>query len=123
MRAIKLIAIASLLALSQTTLAKGCSNVVREDELLGCLSEEFALADKELNVTYLKLRSAISKDTVELLVKAQRLWVSLRDADCEFEAESHRGGTGYQAIYVQCQTDKTRQRIKDLKGSIFWPRG
>ncbi|WP_184044724.1 lysozyme inhibitor LprI family protein [Inhella inkyongensis] len=109
--------------MAQSASAKGCDKVEREDELQECLGTELATVDKELNAAYAKLRGGLNKEAHVLLTKAQRLWVSLRDADCELEAESHKGGSGYQAIYIQCQIDKTRQRIKDFKSSRLWPRG
>jgi uncharacterized protein YecT (DUF1311 family) len=102
-----------------------CDKVVREDELQECLAAELAVVDKELNSTYARLRGGMKKEgaeTLELLTKAQKLWVSLRDADCELEAESHKGGTGYQAVYLQCSIDRTRQRISEFKRSTHWPR-
>lgn len=99
-----------------------CGNVVREDILQECLAAELSSADKELNATYSKLRSPLGKDEKELLTKAQKLWVSLRDTDCEFEAKSHKGGTGAQSVYLQCQIDRTKYRTTELKRSFFWPK-
>lgn len=95
---------------------------MKEDEILACVGSEFTDADRELNSTYARLRSSTPKESVELLSKAQRLWVSLRDADCDFQADNYRGGTAYQTIFVVCQRDKTRQRTLELKQFGQWPR-
>jgi uncharacterized protein YecT (DUF1311 family) len=118
----KLFALTIALLMSVPAIAGKCDNVQRDDLLQDCLASELATFDKELNAAYAKLRGGMEKDTKDMLTKAQKLWVSLRDADCDFEAESHKGGTGYQAVYLQCQINKTQQRIKEFKGSMFWPR-
>lgn len=109
-------------AISHPALAARCDKVEREDQLEACLANEFFLWDRELNAAYSKLRGGLNSEGKVLLTKAQRSWVSLRDADCELEAESHKGGSGYQAVLIQCQIDKTQQRIKDFKSSNLWPR-
>ena len=103
-------------------MAAGCDNVVREDALQECLSSELSAANIELNATYAKLRGGMDKESLELLVKAQKLWISLRDADCDLEPEAYKGGTAYQSIYLQCQINKTKQRASEFKKSTYWPR-
>jgi uncharacterized protein YecT (DUF1311 family) len=120
---VKSVALVVMIAVAQSASANGCDKVEREDELQECLRAEFSKIDKELNAAYAKLRGELNKEALVLLTKAQRLWVSLRDADCELDAESYKGGSGYQAIYIQCQIDRTRQRIKYFKSSRLWPRG
>jgi uncharacterized protein YecT (DUF1311 family) len=115
--------LAALAALtSRAAHAADCGKVVREDALQECLSGEFSTADKELNAAYAKLRSRLDKEALELLTKAQKLWISLRDADCDLEAEAYKGGTAYQSIYLQCQINKTKQRTSEFKKSSYWPR-
>lgn len=121
-RVVKSALLVAVVAISHPASAMSCDKVEREDQLEACLADEFSLTDKQLNSAYSKLRGGLNSESKALLTKAQRLWVSLRDADCELEAESHRGGSGYQAVFIQCQIDKTRQRIKDFKGSKLWPR-
>jgi uncharacterized protein YecT (DUF1311 family) len=102
--------------------AAECDDIAREDLLHECLARELSIADHELNATYTRLRAGMSKDARELLIKAQKLWIALRDVDCDLEAEAYKGGTAYQAIYLQCGIDKTRQRTSEFKKSRFWPR-
>ncbi len=120
-RVVKSALFVATIAISHAASAMGCDKVEREDQLEACLAEQFSLTDRELNSAYSKLRAGLNSEGKVLLAKAQRLWVSLRDADCEFEAESHKGGSGYQAVFIQCQIDKTLQRIKDFKGSKLRP--
>lgn len=101
--------------------ATPCASVEREDALQTCLSEAYTSADKALNQTYARLRGALDNDTRAMLSRAQKQWIALRDADCEFEASSYQGGSGYQAIYLQCQLDATVQRTARLRHSNYWP--
>jgi uncharacterized protein YecT (DUF1311 family) len=107
---------------SPSAFAADCGKVIREEAIRECLSAELSVADGELNATYGKLRGGMDKETLDLLTKAQKLWISLRDADCELEAEAYKGGTAYQAIYLQCQINKTKQRTSEFKKSTYWPR-
>ena len=56
---------------------------------------EYLKADAALNDEYKKLLAARSDDadSKKKLVEAERLWVKFRDAECESEADDHRGGT------------------------------
>jgi uncharacterized protein YecT (DUF1311 family) len=117
----KLFILTIALLVSGAAIAGNCAKIQRDDLLQDCLAKELATFDKELNATYTKLRGVMEKDTKNMLTKAQRIWLTLRDADCEFEAESHKIGTGYHAIYLNCQITKTQQRIKEFKESSFWP--
>lgn len=121
-RVVKSALFVAAVAISHSASAARCDKVEREDQLEACLADEFLLADRELNATYSRLRGGLSLEGKVLLTKAQRIWVSLRDADCEVDAESHKGGSGYQSVLIQCQIDKTQQRTKDFKGSKLWPR-
>ena len=38
----------------------------------------------------------------------------------EFTASADKGGLDYQPNYIGCQTERTRQRISELKRSPFW---
>ncbi|TFY98841.1 lysozyme inhibitor LprI family protein [Ramlibacter humi] len=112
----------AILAVSRPAHALDCGALTKDDEILACVGDQLADADRELNATYVKLRANTSKESLELLTKAQRLWMSLRDADCEVEAGNYRGGSAYNSIYVACQRDKTRQRTLELKHFSQWPR-
>lgn len=97
-----------------------CDRVQANDELIGCLDGEYRQADKELNQVYAKLRGRLDASGKALLKTAQTRWIGLRDADCEFNASADKGGLDYQPNYIGCQTERTRQRISELKRSPFW---
>lgn len=51
-----------------------------------CMSEEAARQDVRLNSIYKKLLESLDKDRKELLTRAQREWLTLREKDGAFEA-------------------------------------
>ena len=111
---------ALLLALSAPAWSGTCDRVQANDELISCLDGEYRQADKELNQVYAKLRGRLDSGGKALLKTAQTRWIGFRDADCEFTASADKGGLDYQPNYIGCQTAHTRQRIGELKRSLFW---
>ncbi|MFO1382012.1 MAG: lysozyme inhibitor LprI family protein [Chitinivorax sp.] len=111
---------ALLLALSAPAWSGTCDRVQANDELISCLDGEYRQADKELNQVYAKLRGRLDAGGKALLKTAQTRWIGFRDADCEFTASADKGGLDYQPNYIGCQTERTRQRISELKRSPFW---
>ena len=81
---------------------------------------EYRSADKELNQIYARLRGGLDASGKVLLKTAQTRWIGFRDADCEFNAAADKGGLDYQPNYIRCQTERSLQRIGELKRSPFW---
>jgi uncharacterized protein YecT (DUF1311 family) len=79
----------------------------------------YKVKDAELNKVYKKLINLLQFSTEkELLVKAQQIWISYRDAHCAFAESSYEGGTMQPMVYFGCMTETTKQRIKDLNALI-----
>jgi uncharacterized protein YecT (DUF1311 family) len=72
---------------------------------------ELATADKGLNATYAALMKQLRKEEQEKLKKAQRIWISLREADCKWANAAEP---------LDCMIDRTLHRTEELKGSMFW---
>lgn len=73
-------------------------------------------ADEALNTLYRTIQSRLSgdKETKENLVKAQRAWVSFRDAECNFAITKSGKGSGSVMIYEACQQALTEKRLEDF---------
>jgi hypothetical protein len=71
---------------------------------------EYAMADKELNKTYTALMNRLRKEDKESLKKAQRIWISLREADCKWVSPAEP---------LDCMIERTEHRTTELKASIF----
>ena len=83
--------------------------------------KDFELVDAELNKVYKEVIKLLSEKENQLLIKAQRDWIKFRDSHCEFEANEYEGGSIQPLIYSSCLTERTKDRIKDLK-SILEPK-
>ncbi len=60
-----------------------------------------------LNAEYQRLLHAVEGKAAEDIVKAQRLWIGLRDADCAIPYELFDGGTMSQPIGAELRAWRT----------------
>ena len=98
----------------QAQAAIACDKVDRQDDLERCLAEELQLADRSLNAEFGALRRSLARERREVLKHAQNAWITLRDKDCEFEASAAAGGAAYRSLYLSCQLEATRSRLRSL---------
>lgn len=100
---------------------RACVNKCFEEEVSTggskmCASLSIEAEDEHLNQTYKKIMAAIQEQEVKArLVKSQKAWIALRDADCELQAAEMLGGSGEGLIYLGCVAEKTKQRTEFLK--------
>jgi uncharacterized protein YecT (DUF1311 family) len=101
----------------QTARAHSCDDAQSEADMRVCADKAYEASNAELNALYRKIqkRLADDKDTGQLLVKAQRAWLSFRDAECAFSTSRVEGGSIYPTISLMCLDDLTRKRVDDLK--------
>jgi uncharacterized protein YecT (DUF1311 family) len=71
--------------------------------------EELAAYDKELNITYSRLLQTIEPNKKEKLKAAQRLWLQVRNADCEWAYINP----------LDCMRARTISRTDELKSSEY----
>jgi uncharacterized protein YecT (DUF1311 family) len=87
-------------------------------EVNRCAQQQLDTQDSLLNAAYQKLLVQLNNDyqqtTRAALIKAQRLWIQFRDADCTAQESVYDGGTVHTAVYLECLRDHTAQRFKDL---------
>ncbi|MDE2420085.1 MAG: DUF1311 domain-containing protein [Gammaproteobacteria bacterium] len=93
-------------------------------EIEYCANREFEKADRKLNTTYNQViaqikanpsTNSMGKPMLSQLIKAQRLWVSFRDAECDAHYTYYIDGTIRGLMFVSCKTELTEQREKDLR--------
>jgi uncharacterized protein YecT (DUF1311 family) len=82
-----------------------------------CYGNAYQQSDAELNALYRQIEGRLKddRDTMNLLVSAQRAWLTFRDGECGFSTSSVIGGTLYPMIYTICLDRLTKKRIKDFK--------
>jgi uncharacterized protein YecT (DUF1311 family) len=87
-------------------------------EVNRCVQQQFADQDRALNEAYQKILLQLNTDwqqsTRDGLIKAQRLWIQFRNADCKAQESVYDGGTVHTWVYLRCLRDHTAQRVKDL---------
>lgn len=115
----------SIPALAQDEPQVDCNNAQTQVELNYCAHVDWEAADAELNATYKEVRKALAerdKDWTlggpkgtERLLDAQRAWITFRDAHCEVDSYSARGGSMQSMLYSGCLATLTRQRTKQLQ--------
>ena len=59
----------------------------------------------------------MGKTQVKLLLAAQKGWLQLRDNQCALEVFATRGTTGNNGQYLDCLTELTQQRTKQLEST------
>ena len=100
--------------------AQDCNDAPIQAEMTECAAKAYEESDRKLNDTYGKVTSRLS-DLPEVkasLTKAQRAWISFRDAECEFANAQAGGGTLYATLINQCLTEMTNQRIGSLENFL-----
>jgi uncharacterized protein YecT (DUF1311 family) len=85
-----------------------------------CFFKEAQAADRQLNLVYNKIRTALSPTDQRKLQTAQRLWVQFRDGNCAAERELYDGGSAAPMVYQACLGADTRQRAAELNVMYGW---
>lgn len=83
-----------------------------------CLGDALRKEDAKLNRVYRqKLEYLRQEETrrAQLLIEAQRAWISYRDKKCSFEASESAGGSLEKVISLDCHLNMTRERSKELE--------
>jgi uncharacterized protein YecT (DUF1311 family) len=96
-----------------------CDNLPQTQENI-CLAEEAKVADKKLNVAYRAALATSDKQRQELLRKAQRAWISFRDANCDIYYDMTRAkdnplmGSMAPQLESECKIRMTNERTAEI---------
>ena len=71
---------------------------------------ELASANGKLNKVYKSLMTQLEQKDREKLKNAQRIWMTLRDADCKWASPAEP---------LDCTIDRTDRRTDELRTSMF----
>jgi uncharacterized protein YecT (DUF1311 family) len=80
--------------------------------------QAFKASDSQLNTLYKEMLGKYDQQNKALLIASERAWITYRDAECKFETAPFSQGSIYPMYYAQCLTDKTNQRIVELKSQL-----
>jgi uncharacterized protein YecT (DUF1311 family) len=102
-----------------------CGNAQTQMAMNICSQRDYKEADAALNAQYKLTRdemretdkgaSQATAGAEDALVKAQRAWVTYRDAQCASYGFQARGGSMEPMLISGCQADLTRKRTQELK--------
>ena len=77
---------------------------------VACAQQEAKAWDASLNEEYAALLKLMKPEAAEDIRKAQRIWLTLRDADCRVPYYFYEGGTIVSILGARCQLDHTGDR-------------
>jgi uncharacterized protein YecT (DUF1311 family) len=76
---------------------------------------EWKKSDAELNRVYQESLKKLNPEQSALLKKAQRAWLTYRDAQCEADYKMFAGGSAAPLALTQCRVTLTQERTETLK--------
>lgn len=94
--------------------AQACMRLSPDGEtnagMIRCTVEEYDAWDARLNTAYSALMQRLEPPRTTGLRDAQRAWIALRDADCEFAASAFEGGSMQSLVGAGCHLDYAAKR-------------
>ena len=112
MRKLLLLAVASTLSAGVWA---DCFSIDSSTDKRECLQKKLVIADKQLLSAYQENLGTTTPETKQQLIKAQRLWVQYKEADCFYEANRMDDRTGFASNQLACLLDKSISREKELR--------
>jgi len=121
-----LISLICCLIFSSAAYADDCDNAANDSEVHQCLQTKKEDAEKTLNAEYAKAKERIeqalrdspsdTKTYMELFVKAQRSWLTLRDYQCQMESfGADKKSNVYLDSTNECVAKMDNERTATLK--------
>ncbi|MBL7542876.1 MAG: DUF1311 domain-containing protein [Bdellovibrionaceae bacterium] len=100
-----------------------CENALSQLEINICAHSAYQKQNEQLNSVYKALITKVrdnedkksASEKVKALRKAQRAWITFRDAECELDTIDSIGGSIYSAEMSSCLSSLTALRIEALK--------
>lgn len=83
--------------------------------MVACTDTETKIWDGLLNAEYERLLGALQGKAADDVRQAQRVWITLRDADCAVPYELFDGGTMAQPIGANCLLSHTANRMMQVR--------
>ncbi len=100
-----------------TARADDCESPLDQPTMNECADRAYKETDAKLNALYKQIKERLQSDsdTIQLLIAAQRAWLTYRDTECKFSTSSVSGGSVYPSIYADCADRLTKERVEDFK--------
>jgi uncharacterized protein YecT (DUF1311 family) len=110
-----------LLLLLPNLASAQCKDAVSTKDMQDCMDSEWKRSDAELNRVYQESLKKLKPEQTALLKKAQRAWITYRDAQCEADYKMFAGGSAAPLALTQCRVTLTQERTKTLKDTSSPP--
>ncbi|KPL67352.1 hypothetical protein SZ64_04080 [Erythrobacter sp. SG61-1L] len=103
------------------------SDSLPQQHLNYCAAQDFHAADAALNAQWKIIADRLKRQDADYppddgrpgyfdsLLKAQRAWLDYRDAQCQSEGFTFRGGSMEPFMVATCRTRLTKQRTEELR--------
>jgi uncharacterized protein YecT (DUF1311 family) len=111
-------ALPPLLAPRSARAQQNCDEAQTTRDVTNCAIKASEAADKRLDRLVAEISQKFGRSYGSRLRGVQRLWARYRDAHCELDGESVRGGTVYPSYVALCYMDLTNERIKVLRDTL-----
>jgi uncharacterized protein YecT (DUF1311 family) len=96
-----------------------CKDALSTKDMQDCMDNEWKKSDAELNRVYQEALKKLNPEQLALLKKAQRAWLSYRDAQCGADYKMFAGGSAAPLALTQCRVTLTQERTKTLKDTYL----
>jgi len=83
-------------------------------DIVHCDEAILDAAQKRLDATYADFARGLDAYGAGLLSKAQQIWLTFRDANCEVADDPFRGGTAWAVQDLECRAAMTEARTREL---------
>jgi uncharacterized protein YecT (DUF1311 family) len=100
-----------------------CVNAATQTAMDECIGRAMKASDQQLNETYRALLAKVSKNGGDQLRKAQRAWLTWRDAQCQFNTMGTAGGTINSSMYALCIDELTQEQTRRLDAQLHCKEG
>jgi uncharacterized protein YecT (DUF1311 family) len=100
-----------------------CANATDQATLTQCANNSLKASDAKLNQTFRALQAKVSKPGKDKLQKAQRAWITWRDAQCDFNASGSSDGSVHGMVLASCLDDLTKAQTKLLDSQLHCQEG
>lgn len=91
-----------------------CSQARTQTELNACVGDDYAKADRTLNMLYDRLMKRLEGEDHARLRDAERAWIGFRDKHCAFVGGPSEGGTAHPMVVGSCLAELTAARAGEL---------
>jgi uncharacterized protein YecT (DUF1311 family) len=98
---------------------QACASAQTQTDMNTCAAGQYQKDDAAMNQIYQRLLAKLTDpQQKQLLVDAERAWITYRDKECAFETSGSAGGSIHPMIQSDCLDEKTAVHIAELSRQL-----